>query len=239
VFRKLGLLAGLAGVLAPWALAQSQSSDAQAPAKTQTQAQEQEQPSLADAARQARLNKDKNTAPAKKILTDEDVATSHSAGGVATLGGHSNSVSSSSHAASRAGANDNSSMGQAWAGIGRAEDSLDQLAPLDRASLAKVVLDSNDVDFQGRSTWEDKLFIAKERYVSESRQLVDEMKSVMANAQSFQDPSGSSKAGSDSPQAQELVARAQRLLAQAKNTESNFKAVMQEGIDQAKLAARH
>ncbi len=71
MFRKLGLLAGLAGVLTPWAAAQS-SSDAQpsnaAKSQAQTQASvQQQEPSLADAARQARQNKDKGAVPAKRV----------------------------------------------------------------------------------------------------------------------------------------------------------------------------
>jgi hypothetical protein len=250
VFRKLGLLAGLAGVLTPWAAVQSQSApDAQASnaaksqAQTQASAQPQEQPSLADAARQARQNKDKGATPAKRVFTDEDMASGHSNSNSSSVGGltsgHSSSTRLGGHSPSRVNATDNTPMGQAWAGIGRAEDSLDQLAPLDRASLARVVLEGNDVDFPGRRAWENRLYVAKETYVAESRQLVDEMKSLMENAQSFQDPSGAAKGGSDSPQAQELVGRAQRLLLQAKTTEANFKAVMQEGQDQAKLVSRH
>jgi hypothetical protein len=248
MFRKFGLLAGLAGVLTPWAAAQS-SSDAQASnaAKSQAQTQasaQQQEPSLADAARQARQNKDKGAVPAKRVFTDEDMTSGHSdsnSSSVAGLsGGHSNSASAGGHTPSRANGheNDNTPMGQAWAGINRAEASLDQLAPLDRASLARVVLEGNDVDFPGRRAWEDRLYVAKETYVAESRQLVDEMKSVMENAQSFQS-GGAAKGTAESPQAQELVGRAQRLLLQAKTTEANFKAVMQEGVDQAKLASHH
>jgi hypothetical protein len=250
VFRRLGLLAALAGavVLAPWAAAQSQSfPDAQAgtSAKPAPQAQAAAQPqeqSLADAARQARQNKDKNTAPAKRVFTDEDVAAaSHgdsSSSSVSSLTSP-RSNSASSHAGPHSSrANNDTPMGQAWAGIDRAENSLDQLAPLDRASLGHVVLEGNDVDFPGRRAWEDRLYVAKETYVTESRQLVDEMKSVMENAQSFQSSDGAAKGSAESPQAQELIGRAQRLLLQAKTTEANFKSVMQEGIDQAK-AAKH
>ena len=248
MFRKWSLLTGLAGaaVLAPWAAAQSQpTQDAQA-AKSQAQTQasaQQQEPSLADAARQARQNKDKNAAPTKKVFTDEDVLSTHSDSSSMTgLGsGHSSSTNSAGHSASKASASsdDKTPMGQAWAGIGRAEDSLDQLAPLDRGSLARVVLEGNDVDFPGRRAWEERLYIAKETYVAQSRQLVEEMKSVMENAQSFKDSDGAAKDGSNSPQAQQLVARTQRLLQQAQTTEASFKAVMQEGVDQAKLASRH
>jgi hypothetical protein len=247
VFRKWSLLTGLAGaaVLAPWAAAQSQpTQDAQAAksqAQTQASAQPQE-PSLADAARQARQNKDKNAAPTKKVFTDDDVLSTHSDSSSMTgLGSGHSSSTGSGHSTSRASANadDKTPMGQAWAGIGRAEDSLDQLAPLDRASLARVVLEGNDVDFPGRRAWEERLYVAKETYVAQSRQLVDEMKSVMESAQSFKDSDGAAKGGADSPQAQQLVARTQRLLQQAQATEANFKAAMQEGLDQAKLASRH
>ena len=246
MFRKFGLLVGLAGatVLAPWVAAQSPS-DAQAKPAAQSQGQAQgqaqaavqpQEPSLADAARQARQNKDKNAAPTKRVFTDEDVAAAgHSDSSSSSVSGLSSSRSNS-HSSSRA--NDSSPMGQAWAGIDRAEGSLDQLAPLDRSSLAHVVLQENDVDFPGRRQWEDRLFVAKETYVAESRQLVDEMKSLMENAQSFQGSDGAAKGTGDNPQAQALVGRAQRLLAQAKTTEANFKAVMQEGVDQAK-AAKH
>ena len=125
-------------------------------------------------------------------------------------------------------------MGQAWAGIDRAENSLDQLAPLDRKSLAKVVLEGHDVDFPGRAAWEERLFVAKETYVARSRALVEEMKSLMESAQSFQDPNGAAKGTADSPEAQELVGKAQSMLLEAKTVEADFKAVMQEGLALAK-----
>jgi hypothetical protein len=245
VFRKVGILAGLAGaaLLAPWAAAQSQSSsDAQTAnqakpaAQSQASAQPQE-PSLADAARLARQNKDKSAAPAKRVFTDEDVAAAgHGDSRSSSVSNLTAQPKSGSHSSPKA--DSSTPMGQAWAGIDRAENSLDQLAPLDRASLARVVLEGNDVDFPGRRAWEDRLYVAKETYVAESRQLVDEMKSLMDNAQSFQSPDGAAKGTAENPQAQELVGRAQRLLLQAKTTEGNFKAVMQEGIDQAKLARK-
>jgi ElaB/YqjD/DUF883 family membrane-anchored ribosome-binding protein len=97
-----------------------------------------------------------------------------------------------------------------------------------------VVLEGNDVDFPGRRVWEEKMFIAKEHYVAHSRQLLDEMKDLMQNAQAMQGGS----ATADGPQAQGLLSRAQSLLSDAQSTEAAFKSVMQEGIDQAKQARR-
>jgi hypothetical protein len=237
VFRRLSLLAACAGVLAPWA---------QVRAQDQAQPQSQDQPSVADAARQARQNKDKGATQPKRVFTDDDMGQNHAGAGGTGLSGAASAVRPSSSASKGSGQTagsssfktssktsngDSSPMGQALAGIDRAEDSLDQLAPLDRKSLARVILEGHDVDFPGRAAWEDKLFVAKETYVARSRRLVEEMKSIMENAQTFQDPDGGSK---ESPQAQALVDRAQRLLVEAKTVEANFKAVMQEGLDQAK-----
>lgn len=211
MLRKLSLLAVFAGVLTPWASSQAQ-----------------DQPSVADAARQARQNKEKNAMQPKKVLTEDDMASGK-------VGGDTGSLGLSSIAAPKAtGTGDGSATEQAWAGISRAEGSLDKLAPLDRASLAKTVLQGNDVDFPNRRAWEEKMFVAKERYVAHSRQLLSEMTQLMQSAQSLQDSQGGGKVTADSAQAQQLAARAQQLLLDATGTEAAFKAVMQEGQDLAK-----
>src|SRR3954471_8045937 len=221
VLRKLILLAAFVGVLVTPFVA--------------VHAQDQPQ-SLGDVARQNRKDKDKNAAPAKTVLNDDNFASGKSSSGT--------SASSSAAAAGLSGisapsapgnSGDDSPMGKAWAGIGNAEGALDKLVPLDRSALAHVVLENNDVDFPGRRAWEERMYVAKEHYVAHSRQLLEEMKDLMQNAQAMQ--SGSAK--TDSPQAQGMMGRAQSLLSDAQNTESAFKGVMQEGIDQAKQASRH
>jgi hypothetical protein len=220
--RKLSLLVVLAGVLTPWASTQAQ-----------------DQPSVADAARAARESKEKSATSAtqpKKVLTNDDVASSKTSGDTGSLSVSSIAVPKSSGTSSAGGsfrtsAGDDSPTSKAWEGIGRAEDSLDRLAPLDRATLAKVVLEGHDVDFPGRHAWEEKLFIAKERYVAHSRQLINEMTQLMQGAQSLQN--SDTKLSPDNPQAQQLAGRAQQLLSDATNTEAAFKSVMQEGLDRA------
>jgi hypothetical protein len=223
VLRKLILLAAFVGAfLTP--------SD---PVYAQDQPQ-----SLGDIARQNRKEKGKNAAPAKTVLNDDNFGSGKSSGGTSAS---SSSTGSSAAAASMSGisapgnSGDDSPMGKAWAGIGNAEGALDKLAPLDRSTLAHVVLENNDIDFPGRRAWEEKMFVAKEHYVAHSRQLLDEMKDLMQNAQAMQ--SGPAKA--DGPQAQGLMGRAQSLLSDAQSTEAAFKSVMQEGIDQAKQSSRH
>jgi hypothetical protein len=220
VLRKLILLAAFVGAfLTP--------SD---PVYAQDRAQ-----SLGDVARQNRKDKEKTATPVKTVLNDDNFGSGKSGGG--TSAGTSAAAAGLSNFSAAGGtgkSGDDSPMGKAWAGIGNAEGALDKLAPLDRSLLAHVVLEGNDIDFPGRRAWEEKMFIAKEHYVAHSRQLLDEMKDLMQNAQAMQ--GGSAKA--DGPQAQGLLGRAQSLLSDAQSTEAAFKSVMQEGIDQAKQARR-
>jgi len=123
-------------------------------------------------------------------------------------------------------------MSQAWSGLNRAEAALDRLAPLDRPTLAKVVLQGNDVDFPGRRTWEEKLYAAKERYVAHSRQLVNQMTGLMQGAQSMTAAGGDGKIDID--QAQQMMTKAKLLLSDAQTTEAAFKSVMEEGQNLAK-----
>ena len=228
VLRKLTILTVFAGVMVTPLVA--------------VHAQEQSQ-SLGDLARQNRKDKEKNTTPTKTVLTDDNFGSGSKSGSSATSGTSAAAASLNSLAApsvpSKAGSGDDSPMGKAYEGISNAEGSLDKLAPLDRATLGHVILEGNDVDFAGRRTWEDKAFVAKERYVARSRRLLDEMKEVMANAQTMRNGNGGEAVGADNPAARNLLARAQQLMAEAQSVEAEFKSVMQEGIDQAKAASRH
>ena len=231
MLRKLSLLVVFAGALTPWAASRAQ-----------------DQPSVADAARAARESKEKSATQPKKVLSNDDVALSKTGSDTGSkTGSDTGSLDLSSIAAPKSSGTaastdpsadsstgDDSPTNKAWAGISRAEDSLDKLAPLDRATLAKVVLEGNDVDFPNRRAWEEKLFVAKERYVAHSRQLINQMTQLMQGAQSLQDLEDGAKLTPNSPEAQQLTGRAQQLLSDATNTEAAFKAVMQEGQDLAK-----
>jgi hypothetical protein len=97
---------------------------------------------------------------------------------------------------------------------------------MDRATLAKTALQGNDVDFPGRRAWEEKLFAAKQVYVSRSRQLLQQMQGLMVGL--------ASGAGQ-----QELMSRAQTLQQVATQVESAFQAVITEGQTLAKQAKAH
>jgi len=214
-------------------------------------AQEQQQ-SLADAARQARKDKDdkakdkdKSAAKPKTVYTEDTLGGGKSGSelglGVLPTLKSSNDSGAGSTAASGAaassgnlspssmipGAGGNSEpVAAAYDGIDKAEAALNRLEPMDRATLAKTALEGNNVDFPGRRAWEEKLFATKQVYVSRSRQILQQMQGIMSSAQS-----GGSQ--------QDLMSRAQTLQQAATQIESAFQAVITEGQNLAKQAKSH
>jgi len=190
-------------------------------AQDQTQDQAQPQPSLADVARQARKDKEKNAANSKTVITDDTLPSSKGLGGLAgDLGGSQDRV-------------DSSAMAKALAKVEEAEAGLKQLQTLDRATLAKAVLLDNDADFPNRRAWEDKLFAAKEHYVSHEGELIAELKQIVAQVQSRQ---GSGKLDPNDPSSQQMKNRLLDIVQDALRTEQEYRGVVMEGWDLAKQA---
>jgi hypothetical protein len=208
VLRKLRLLAVFVGVV-----------------MAGTPGHAQDQPSLGDVARQNRKDKEKNaTTTPKTVVTDENLSSGNDLGGlgVSDLGEPN-------------GDGKPGSLESGLAGLSRAEVVLNKLEPLDRASLARVVLGGNDADFPNRSVWEAKLFAAKQAYVSHSRQLIQQMRQLIAMAQALKtEQGGQGKVNADDPRAQEVIRKSQILMQDALRTESAFQAVVLEGQDLAK-----
>jgi len=108
---------------------------------------------------------------------------------------------------------------------------------MDRSTLAKLVLLDKDVDFPDRRSWEDKLYSAKERYVSHGRELVREMREILEDADSLRSAQGGQgKLGPDDPRAQEMLRKVQELIQDAVRTDATYQAVVMEGWDRAKQA---
>ncbi len=182
----------------------------------------QDQPSLGDVARQARKDKEKNTAQRKAVITDDSLPSSKALGGLGDLG-------------SSKSAGDGSAMAKGVEALDRAETALNKLDPMDRATLAKAALLDNDVDFPNRPRWEDKLYSAKQQYVSHGRELFREMRQVLGDVQSLQSSQGGQKKLSpDDPRAQELLRRLQDIVQDAVRTENAYQSVVVEGWDLAK-----
>jgi len=190
-------------------------------AQDQTQDQAQPQPSLADVARQARKDKEKNAANSKTVITDDTLPSSKGLGGLAgDLGGSQGRV-------------DSNAMAKALAKVEEAEAGLKQLQTLDRATLAKAVLLDNDADFPNRRAWEDKLVAAKEHYVSHEGELIAELKQIVAQVQSRQ---GSGKLDPNDPSSQQMKNRLLDIVQDALRTEQEYRGVVMEGWDLAKQA---
>ena len=189
--------------------------------QSQDPVQSQPQPSLADVARQARKDKEKNAAKPKAVITDENMPSSQGLSGMAgDFGGSQGGV-------------DSDRMAKALAKVEEAEAGLTKLESLDRATLAKAILLDNDVDFPNRRAWEDKLYAAKEHYVSREGQLIGELKQILAQVQSFQ---GQGKLDPKDPRAQQMRSRLVDIVQDAVRTEQDYRAVVMEGWDLAKQA---
>ena len=189
--------------------------------QSQDPAQPQPQPSLADVARQARKDKEKNAAKPKTVITDENMPSSKGLNGLAAdFGGSQGGV-------------DGDAMAKALAKVAEAEAGLRKLESLDRATLAKAILLDNDVDFPNRRAWEDKLYAAKEHYVSHEGELIVELKQIVTQVQSWQ---SQGKLDPKDPRAQQMKSRLVEIVQDAVRTEQDYRAVVMEGWDLAKQA---
>jgi hypothetical protein len=212
MLRPIGVVASLLwlAVLATPGHAQDQSQDPAQP-----------QPSLADVARQARKDREKNAAKPKTVITDENMPSSKGLTGLAgDLGGSQGGV-------------DSGAMAKALAKVQEAEAGLRQLESLDRTTLAKAILLDNDVDFPSRRGWEDKLYAAKEHYVSHEGELIAELKQIVAQVQSWQ---SQGKLDPKDPRAQQMKSRLVEIVQDAVRTEQDYRAIVMEGWDLAKQA---
>jgi hypothetical protein len=220
MLRPTTLLAALL-----WFSISSVSAHSQDPSSSQDPSQPQAQPSLGDVARQARKDKEKNAAKSKTVITDDTLPSNNglSGAGLADLSSSSSSGGGGS-------------MASALAKVDEAEAELKQMDGLDRTSLAKVVLLDNDVNFPNRRAWEDKLFAAKQRYVSHERELIIELKQMMAQVEAWKNAQGGKKLDPSDPRAQQLKSRITEIIQDALRTEQDYRAVVMEGWDLAKQA---
>jgi hypothetical protein len=190
--------------------------------QSQDPAQAQPQPSLADVARQARKDRERNAVKPKTVITDENMPSSKGLTGLGDLAGSQGGV-------------DSGAMEKALAKVAEAEAGLRKLESLDRATLAKAILLDSDVDFPNRRAWEDKLYTAKEHYVSHEGEQIAEMKQILAQVQSWQ---SQGKLDPKDPRAQQMKSKLVEIVQDAVRTEQDYRAVVMEGWDLAKQAKR-
>ena len=186
----------------------------------------QDSPSLGDVARQ--LRKEKIDAAPKKVITNDDLPANagSSAGGLGAIG--------DSKGLSKSGDTESPE-----AAIAKMEAAMRLLDSMDRASLVKAALQGTDPDFPGRRAWEDKLWVAKQAYVARGKELSEEAKKILSNSQSLQASQGGQTLKPDDPKVQELTRRLKQFIQDAMRADSNFRAVMMEGLDLAKQTPAH
>jgi hypothetical protein len=195
--------------------------------QVQAQEQEQQQPqSLAEVARQTRKAKEerqKNSGAPKVVVTDDTLGSSKTGGALNFVNPTNGTVPTSEALTKAAGMLD------------RADRLLNLLAPMDKTTLARFALEGRDVDFPERSDWENKLYAAKQYYVSHGRDLVRETREFVANIQELK----ASGAREGDPRLQDLGHRALQLMQDGSRTDADFETVVLQGQDMAKQASNH
>ncbi len=193
----------------------------------------QDSPSLGDLARQAQ--KDKSNAPPRKVITNEDLPSA--------------SVLGSSGSGSGLGSSLNAGIGQSGGAAGsskpgaaqtplqaleRMEAFMNQIDSQDRATLVKTILQGVDSDFPGRSKWEERLYAAKQVYVSQGRDIAQRGRQILAATDSLQgnhDP--------NDPRVKQVNEQLKDLVRDGVRADAAFQAVILEGRDLAKQASPH
>ena len=175
----------------------------------------QDSPSLGDLARQ--LQKEKGNTPTAKTITNEDIpsASALSSPGVGEVGN------------SRAPGKPSTSANPSEE-LARMESTLNKIDSLDRAALAKAVLEGVDSNFPGRSQWEQKMYAAKLVYVAQGRDLMQKAKQLQASAQSLQ-----GSRNPDDPRAKDLINKLKELVRDGVRADAAFQAMILEGRDLA------
>ncbi len=205
MIRKLGILAGLAILLGICSAARAQET---APP-----------PSLGDVARKNREEKAKNPQSSKHTLTNDDIFTSR---GVSSMG-------------SGAVANEPSPRGQKVVAevlkkLDVAELAFQRLDSMDRAQLGLAVLRGDGHAFPGREAWEERLYLAKNLYVSHERTLGRELRQLMSEALALE----AAKVPETDPRFAALEERLKTVSAGVSREEAAFNAVIAEGRELAK-----
>lgn len=183
-------------------------------------------PSLGDLARQAQ--KDKANKPAAKVITNDDMPSTSVGAGASISGGLGQLAPGQAGSGSSAQLSPTEKLAQL-------EKLLNVADSLDKTTLARSVLqDKKDVDFPGRARWEDRMYAAKQLFVTQNRELIDRARQIIASADSLKgtpDP--------NDPRVKEVRAQLEALVQDSVRADSALQAVAMEGRDLASQGASH
>jgi hypothetical protein len=186
-----------------------------------TPGRSQDSQSLGDLARQIRSQK--NTTQPKTVITNDDLPSSASAGTILGLEKPAADLTSSTKAGT-----DSSPL----ASLSQWESVVKQIDSMDRATLLKLALHGANPDFPGHGNWENRLFTAKQTYVSQGLELIQRAKQLWASAQALK----SAQANADDPRVKELGENLKGLVRESVRADAAFQAVILEGRDLAHQA---
>jgi hypothetical protein len=187
-----------------------------------TPGRSQESQSLGDLARQ--LRSQKSAAQPGTVITNDDLP---SASAVTILGLEKPVDPTSS---SQPGT-DSSPL----ASLAQWESVVKQIDSIDRAALLKLALHGANPDFPGRGNWEERLFAAKQTYVSQGRELVQRARQLLTEAHALK----SAQANADDPRVKELGESLKEVVRESVRADAAFQAVILEGRDLAHQAPAH
>jgi hypothetical protein len=182
----------------------------------------QDSQSLGDLARQLRSKK--SDAQPKTVITNDDLS---STSAFDLLG---NGRTDDPKSSAKVGAN-----GSTIAKLDEWESFVKKMDLMDRAALLKFALQGAKADFPGRSSWEERLFKAKQDYVSQGMGLLQKARQLAASAQDLK----SAQVSADDPRVRQLVDDLQGVVREAFRSDAAFQAVILEGRDLAHSAPAH
>jgi hypothetical protein len=106
---------------------------------------------------------------------------------------------------------------------------------MDRATLSKLALHGANPDFPGHENWENRLFAAKQVYVSSGLDIIQRARQLWGSAQALKN----TQANADDPRVKELTENLKGIVSEAVRSDAAFLAVIMEGRDLARQATAH
>lgn len=210
-------------------------------------AQDAPAPAVGDVAKQAQKgrDKDKGKPAAKRVFTNDDFPSGSGAGTPSTSPGLAQPGQSGAQVAGQLGAP--GELGASAAASLSSSPStlptdqldqmaalLDQIGSLDRATLAKNVLQGDDTDFPGRGAWEEKLFAAKQLFVAHERDIIS--KATQLDASSI---GGLDAQNPNDPHAKDLDNQLDQLVQETEQSSAAFQALANQGKELAGQSLSH
>lgn len=178
------------------------------------------QQSLGDIARQYRNQK--NASQPAKVLTNDDLGGSSSANVLGLPAADPGKM-----AASGASAPSPEASLDRWEGV------VKQIDAIDRTKMVSLALQGYTADFPGRAEWESRLIAAKDTYVRQGHELIEEGRELLAKAHAMD----REHVDASDPRAKDLQSKLKDFIAHATKMDADFQAVILEGRDLAKRAA--